>query len=210
MIKLCIYEDNTDLRQGLTEMFELSGRFTILASFDSCTGIDRHLLSFQPEVLLMDIDMPGVNGIDGIRLARFANPGIRILMFTVFDDDEKIFAAIRSGADGYLLKKTPPDKIMDALEDVFAGGAPMTPAIARRVLNQFTKDAPSPSKEKLTGKEQEVLSFLVKGLSHKMIAAEMDISIDTVRTHLKKIYTKLHVNSMTQAVSKAIRERLIK
>lgn len=209
MIKICIYEDNRNLREGLTEMFELSDRFNVIASYENCNDIETETEALKPDVLLMDIDMPGTNGIMGISLAKKALPGIRILMFTVFDDEEKIFAAIKSGADGYLLKKTVPEKIMDALEDVYAGGAPMTPAIARKVLNQFTIDNPFQNKEKLTEKEKDVLGFLVKGLSHKMIGAEMQISIDTVRTHLKKIYVKLHVNSMTQAVSKAIKDRLV-
>ena len=157
----------------------------------------------------MDIDMPGINGIKGISMARQVNPAIKILMFTVFDDDEKIFAAIKAGADGYLLKKTPPEKIIEALTDIYNGGGAMTPAIARKVLSQFTSDTPSPDKEKLTDKEKEVLGYLVKGHSHKMIGAELNISIDTVRTHLRRIYSKLHVNSMTQAVSRAIKDRLV-
>lgn len=209
MINICIYEDNSHLRESLAEMFELSGRFNMLAAFENCNTIAHDMQVYDPEVLLMDIDMPGINGIKGISLARQVKPDIKILMFTVFDDEEKIFAAIKAGADGYLLKKTSPEKIMDALEDVYNGGAPMTPVIARKVLNQFTVDTPLPNKEKLTDKEREVLSFLVKGLSHKMIGAEMNISIDTVRTHLKRIYAKLHVNSMTQAVSKAIKDKLV-
>lgn len=209
MIKVCIYEDNSHLRESLTEMLELSPVFSMLAAFENCNNIVQDVEIYNPEVLLMDIDMPGINGIKGISMARQVNPAIKILMFTVFDDDEKIFAAIKAGADGYLLKKTPPEKIIEALTDIYNGGGAMTPAIARKVLSQFTSDTPSPDKEKLTDKEKEVLGYLVKGHSHKMIGAELNISIDTVRTHLRRIYSKLHVNSMTQAVSRAIKDRLV-
>ena len=130
-------------------------------------------------------------------------------MFTVFDDDEKIFAALTNGADGYLLKKVAPEKLIEALRDLERGESPMTPSIARKVLNYFSTQKTIQKEYDLTEKEKEVLKHLTRGLSYKLIAAEIDISIETVRTHLKHIYTKLHVNSSTQAVSKAINEKLI-
>lgn len=152
--------------------------------------------------------MPGTSGIEGVRLAKQAYPGVHVLMFTVFDDDKKIFDAICAGADGYLLKKTPPEKILEALKDVYNGGAPITPSIARKVLHFFPK-APLQDTEPLTEKEREVLLQLVNGKSYKQVAAELKISIETVRTHIKHIYSKLHVSSMSQAVAKAINQKIV-
>ena len=157
----------------------------------------------------MDIDMPVVNGIKGITLARHANANVKILMFTVFEDEDKIFDAISAGADGYLLKNSSPDRLLEALQQLQKGESPMTPAIARKVLNYFSAKKIKQEVYQLTEKEKEVLKCLTEGLSYKMIAAEMKISIETVRTHLKRIYAKLHVSSSTQAVSKALNEKLV-
>jgi len=161
--------------------------------------------------VLMDIDMPGCTGIEGLRRIKAIAPNINVVMLTVFEENDRVFDAVCAGADGYLLKKTPPARLLDAIGEVRAGGAPMTPAIARQVLRLFPKAPPRVVEESpanLSAREQEILGLLVEGYSYKMIAADRGISIDTVRSHIKKIYEKLHVRSMTEAVSKALRQGL--
>ena len=209
MAGILIYEDNKNLREGLRALLEFNNEFTVAEAFADCNNIEREVVLFQPELIIMDIDMPGVNGIQGISIAKKAKKDVKILMFTVFDDDDKIFAAITSGADGYLLKKAPPEKLIEALHDLKKGESPMTPSIARKVLNFFSTQKTINKEYSLTDKEKEVLKLLTQGLSYKLIAAEAEISIETVRSHLKHIYTKLHVNSSTQAVSKALNEKII-
>ena len=157
----------------------------------------------------MDIDMPGMNGIEGVKLIRKNFPTVQILMLTVFDDDEKVFAAIKAGAGGYILKNAEPQNLLHAISEVYNGGAPMTPGIARKVLHQFQTILPEEKKDyHLSIREKEVLGLLVDGLSYKMIAGKLNITYDTVRAHMKKIYEKLHVASMTEAVAKAINQKL--
>ena len=208
MIHLIIYEDDKDLREGLGQFLSDSGEFSIEGMFSNCETIAIDLRELKADVLLMDIDMPGINGIEGVRIAKAAKPSISILMFTVFDDDKKIFDAICAGADGYILKKTLPEKIIEALRDVYNGGAPITPSIARKVLEAFPKKSMQDA-EPLTEKEIEVLQQLVIGNSYKQIASALSIGIETVRTHIKHIYTKLHVRSMSQAVAKAINQKIV-
>ena len=208
LIHLLIYEDDKDLREGLGDFLSATGEFIIEGMFSNCDTISVDVKELKADIILMDIDMPGRNGIEGVRLAKAQKPEINILMFTVFDDDKKIFDAICAGADGYLLKKTPPDRLVEGLKDVYNGGAPMTPSIARKVLQAF------PRKEKvqhdpLTEKELEILQHLVQGNSYKQVAECAGISIDTVRTHIKHIYAKLHVRSMSQAVAKAINQKIV-
>ena len=208
LIHLLIYEDDKDLREGLGDFLSATGEFIIEGMFSNCDTIAVDVKELKADIILMDIDMPGRNGIEGVRLAKAQKPEINILMFTVFDDDKKIFDAICAGADGYLLKKTPPDRLVEGLKDVYNGGAPMTPSIARKVLQAF------PRKEKvqhepLTEKELEILQHLVQGNSYKQVAECAGISIDTVRTHIKHIYAKLHVRSMSQAVAKAINQKIV-
>lgn len=179
------------------------------AVFPNAGGIEKHVGEYNPDLILMDIDMPVVNGIKGITLAKNARAEVKILMFTVFEDEDKIFDALAAGADGYLLKNSSPDKLLEALHQLQNGECPMTPAIARKVLNYFSAKKIRQAEYELTDKEKEVLKCLTTGLSYKMIAAEMKISIETVRTHLKRIYTKLQVSSSTQAVSKALNEKLV-
>jgi DNA-binding NarL/FixJ family response regulator len=209
LIRLYIYEDDTDLREGLTQFLTSTNEFDVLCSFGNCDTIQIDLRSAKVDILLMDLDMPGTGGIEGIRLAKAIQPAVNILVFTVFDDDQKIFDAICGGADGYLLKRTSPEKIIEALKDVHTGGAPMSPSIARKVLNSFAKPNNPQPDTPLTDKEREVLQQLVNGKSYKQVADVLDISIETVRTHIKRIYSKLHVSSMSQAVAKAINQKII-
>jgi DNA-binding NarL/FixJ family response regulator len=209
LIRILIYEDNQKLREGLAALLSVSGAFEICGTFANAAAIKEHIIEHRPHLVLMDIDMPVTNGIQGITLAKEMDDTVKILMYTVFEDEDKIFAALTAGADGYLLKNSSGDKLIEALHCLQQGESPMTPAIARKVLNYFSaKKIKQPTYE-LTEKEKEVLRCLTQGLSYKLIAAEMSISIETVRTHIKHIYGKLHVSSSTQAVSKALNEKLI-
>ncbi len=202
-IRVSIYEDNEDLRNSVVSLFGLSDRIELCGAHTDCSQVLEQVEGEQPDVILMDIDMPGRNGIEAVQLVKAKFPATEIIMFTVFDDNDRIFNALRSGASGYLLKKTSPARILEAIEDVYQGGAPMTSSIARKVLQYFPKStAKSNELELLSAREQEILNLLVKGLSYKMIAAELTISIDTVRTHIKRIYEKLQVHSVAEAISK--------
>jgi DNA-binding NarL/FixJ family response regulator len=164
----------------------------------------------MPRLLLMDIDMPGMNGIEAVAMVKKDYPSVDVVMFTVFEDDEKIFRSVMAGASGYLLKKMPPSKILESLDDLVMGGAPMTGSIAARVLDMFRKQTrKQASVFNLSDRELEILNSLTDGKSYKIIAAERFISIETVRSHVKNIYEKLHVHSKAEAVAKAFREKLI-
>jgi len=209
VIRLYIYEDDEDLREGLSSYLSSTGEFEVVSCFGNCDTIVTDLKAVKVDVILMDIDMPGMNGIEGVRLAKSVQPSANILMFTVFDDDKKIFDAICAGADGYLLKKTAPEKIIEALKDVCNGGAPITPSIAKKVLQSFPKKSSEDNNSLLTLKEREILAYLVNGKSYKQVAAATATSIETVRTHIKRMYSKLQVHSMSQAVAKAIQQKIV-
>lgn len=210
MIKLLIYEDNAQLREGLTMLIDGSEGFSVLAAFKNCANVVHEVRSYQPDVILMDIDMPGVNGLEGLRLIRETNPEVKVLMLTVFDDHQNIFQALQSGANGYILKKTPPVRLLEYIQEASTGGAPMTASVAAQVLRMFSQmNLPADKDYNLSEREKQVLQLLVNGYSYKMIAAEMFIAMDTVRSHIKKIYEKLQVNSKSEAVAKAFRDKLI-
>lgn len=210
MIKVLIYEDNPQLREGLTMLISGSEGFEVLSAFRNCNNVVEEVQAFKPDVILMDIDMPGVNGLEGLKKIREVDSQVKILMLTVFDDNRNVFQAISNGANGYILKKTPPGKLLEYIAEAQSGGAPMTSSIATQVLKMFS----SMNNEKgedynLSDREKQVLQLLVDGYSYKMIAGEMFISIDTVRSHIKKIYEKLHVNSKSEAVAKAFKDKIV-
>lgn len=210
MIKVLIYEDNPQLREGLTMLIDGSDGFSVVASYKNCNNIIPELEAWSPDVILMDIDMPGVNGIVGLKRIREVNQNIKVLMLTVFDDNKNVFEALKNGANGYLLKKTPPAKLLEYIGDVATGGAPMTSSIATQVLKMFSELPQQANIEyNLSEREKQVLQLLVNGYSYKMIANDMFIAIDTVRSHIKKIYEKLQVNSKSEAVAKAFKDKLI-
>lgn len=183
-----------------------------IGTFNDCREVLKNIDDTKPDVVLMDIDMPYVNGIEGVIKTREKYPDLKILMQTVFEDDDKIFAAVCAGANGYILKQANPIRLIEAISEVLQGGAPMTPIIANKVLKLFHKQNTIYKKQTfdLTKRELEILEFLVKGYSYKMIADECNISYPTVNTHITKIYQKLHVQSSAGAVSVAIREGLVK
>lgn len=210
MIRVLIYEDNQQLREGLTMLIDGSDGFNVVASYKNCNNVITELVAWKPDVILMDIDMPGVNGIEGLKKVREQNQDVKILMLTVFDDNKNVFEALKNGANGYLLKKTPPAKLLEYIGDVVSGGAPMTSSIATQVLKMFSEMPQQTNNEyNLSEREKQVLQLLVNGYSYKMIANDMFIAIDTVRSHIKKIYEKLQVNSKSEAVAKAFKDRLI-
>jgi DNA-binding NarL/FixJ family response regulator len=210
MIKLLLYEDNPQLREGLTMLINGSDGFEVLAAFKNCDSIIDEVEAFDPDVILMDIDMPGVNGIEGLKRVRAVDAEVKILMLTVFDDNKNVFEAISNGANGYILKKTPPAKLLEYISEAQTGGAPMTASVATQVLKMFSSMNNDKGEDyNLSEREKQVLQLLVDGYSYKMIAGEMYIAIDTVRSHIKKIYEKLHVNSKSEAVAKAFKDRLV-
>ncbi|GAB4033187.1 response regulator [Spirosoma gilvum] len=208
MIRVSIFDDNDSLRETLALIFDATDDLIVTGQYPNALQAPEVVKSTQPDVILMDIDMPGRTGIEAVKLIREQTTRPKILMLTVFEDVERIFAAISAGAVGYLLKKTPADKIMDAIRDTMSGGAAMTPSIALKVLEAFQQ--PKATEFLLTDKEKEVLQRLVEGDSYKLIAHHCNISMGTVRTHIVNIYEKLHVNSKSEAVAKALKTGLFK
>lgn len=203
-VGVIIYEDNIFLRQSFSELVSSCPEFVLQGAFENCNQVSLHMETLRPDVVLMDIEMSGTNGLEGLRIIRRRFPQIHVIMLTVFEDNDSVFEAIRAGASGYLLKRTPHEKIPDAILDVVRGGAPMTSSIARKVLDLFPKATASHEElDKLAPREQEVLRLLVSGHSYKMIADVCGIALETVRSHIKRIYEKLQVHSATEAAAKA-------
>lgn len=203
-VGVVIYEDNIFLRQSIAELVSTSAGFVLKGAFENCDQVTLQMETLRPSVVLMDIEMSGTNGLEGLRIIRRRFPNIHVIMLTVFEDNDSVFEAIRAGASGYLLKRTPHEKIPEAILDVVHGGAPMTSSIARKVLELFPKSTtPHEELDKLAPREQEVLHLLVSGHSYKMIADKCGIALETVRSHIKRIYEKLQVHSATEAAAKA-------
>ncbi len=211
MITISIYEDRSIMRESLKLLLESVTEFKVVGLFPNCKRADEQTLELLPDVVLMDIDMPEINGIEGVKKIKNVKPETQIIMLTVFEDDDKIFDAIKAGADGYLLKNTIPQDLINAIKHTSIGGASISPGIAIKVLNAFREISVTKPKQNfdLSKREQEVLELLVKGYSYKKIAETSFVSIDTVRSHIKNIYLKLQVNSATEAVSKALKLKIV-
>lgn len=207
MIRVAIIEDNHTLRQSLEQLFNRTEDLKCVASLSNLMNVVSELGKCSPDVILMDIGLPNISGIEGVRTVKTNFPEVLVLMFTVFDDDEKIFDAIRAGATGYLLKKTPPAEIIESIRLLYQGGAPMSPSIARKVIQAFQTTPTVKDFHDLTAREKEILYSLVDGLSYKKIAEKYYVSISTIRTHITNIYQKLHVNSKSQAVAKVLQNK---
>ena len=210
MIRVVIFEDNRNLREGLAALIGGTVGFECRGAFPNCNNLLKNIAQTKPDVILMDIEMPGMNGIEAVQMIKEQFPETKILMETIFDDDEKIFKSICAGAEGYILKNTSPAEIMESIKEIYEGGSPMTPSIANRVL-KMVKEKPyvSDNSFDLSLREKEILAFLVKGMSYKMVASNCFISIETVNVHVKNIYKKLQVHSKTEAVAKAIKNRIV-
>jgi len=210
-IKVAIFEDNSNMREGLYQLINGSQGFTCTGAFPNCDNLVQRIEKSNPDVIVMDIEMPGISGIEGVKLVKENFPEIKVLMETIFEDDAKIFDSICAGAEGYILKNTAPVEILSAIKEIYEGGSPMTPSIANRVLKMVKTQRASDSKNvfNLTDREKEILSCLVEGMSYKMIADECTISIDTVNVHIKNIYKKLQVHSKSEAVAKAIKGKIV-
>lgn len=209
-VRVAIIEDERDLREGLESLINLTPGFVCVKGFRSVETALTQISAVDVDLILTDIGLPKMNGIDGIKIFRENFPDLPIIVLTVYDENEKIFQALCAGASGYLLKNTPPAQIIEALNEVLNGGAPMSPEVARRVVSLFRKFSPPEiSNYKLTDQEKQILKMLVDGHHYKTAAHELNISIHTVSFHLRNIYNKLHVHSKTEAVAKALREGLV-
>jgi DNA-binding NarL/FixJ family response regulator len=208
-VKLLIYEDNSRLRQSLELLLGEGSGFEVLGTFPDCNDVEKQVRKLKPELVIMDIDMPGIGGIEGVKILKANYPEVKVVMHTVFDDDNRIFECICAGADGYMLKNTPPVKLIQALQELADGGAPMSPFVAQKVFHHFRQEKTDSEQFHLTPREKEILELLVKGNSYKMIADKCFVSIDTIKKHLQNIYHKLHVNCGTEAVAKALRHKIV-
>jgi DNA-binding NarL/FixJ family response regulator len=209
-IKVALCEDNEVFRESLLQFLNDTPGFRVTASLSSAGNILPEIEKELPDIILMDIDMPGMNGIHATSLIKSNYPAINVLILTVYEDDQKIFDAILAGATGYLLKKTAPEKILEAITEVRNGGASMSASIVKKVINYFNQESgPVANEYTLSQRELSILKCLVNGDSYKMIAAHCSISIGTVRSHINNIYKKLHINSKSEAVAKALKERLV-
>jgi len=212
MIKVVVVEDNNPIREGLKILIDGTEGYSCVAGYEDCSSMLKNIKKINPDVLLMDIGLPGMNGIEGIKKVKLQLPELTILVLTVYEENDLVFDALCAGASGYLVKKTPPSKLLEAIKEAFEGGSPMSSHIARKVIDFFQKkNTSSPLKNNyvLTPREKEILSGLVEGHNFKAIADSLFISIETVRFHFRNIYKKLHVHSQSEAVAKAIKEGLI-
>lgn len=202
-IRVAIVEDDPDIRQSLSLLVRGTPGYELCGAFESAEAALEGLPGARPEVVLMDINLPGRSGIECVRRLKADRPGIQVVMLTVFDDSEDLFNSLSAGASGYLLKRTPPARILEAIAEVHRGGAPMSPQIARMVVEKFfPANVARPRKVELSGREEEVLQLLSQGYRYKEIAATLGLAVDTVHSHLRRIYEKLHVTSRTEAVVK--------
>ena len=203
--RVVILEDDDIIRESFVSLINSSEKFLCIADYDTCEESIKNLANDSPGIILMDIGLPGISGIEGIRRIKKVYPQVDIIVVTVHDDDEKVFDALCAGATGYLTKNIGPDKLLESLEEVLKGGAPMSTNIAKMVIRSFQRSTDSP----LTSRETEVLQKLSRGKSYTMIADDLNINKETVRTHIKNIYQKLNVSSKAEAIEKASKDRLI-
>jgi DNA-binding NarL/FixJ family response regulator len=208
-MKIAIFEDNAKFRESLECIIATTDDMELCGSFEDTHRLQQRIQALQPDVVLMDINIPGKNGIDAVQEIKEHFPAVQVCMQTVFEDNDKVFASLCAGASGYILKNTAPDKVLQAIREVAGGGAFFTPSIAKKILNNFQQQPEKAEYIRLTEKEKEVLKHLVDGLSYKMIADKVSVSFHTIHSHVKNVYEKLHVNSKGEAVAKAIRNKLV-
>lgn len=209
MVKMLLYEDSPELRDSLTALIALTEQMELAGAFEHPGDILKHVDQHLPDLILMDIDMPVVNGIEGLKMLRSVYDELPVIMLTVFDDNRHILEAIQEGATGYLLKQHIAGQLSSAVAEALAGGAPMSPAVARLVMAHISAKNKKKISYALTNREKEILQSLCNGNSYKMIADKAGITLGTVTTHIKNIYEKLGVHSQAEAVGKALRESLV-
>jgi DNA-binding NarL/FixJ family response regulator len=202
-ITICLVEDLKEVREGMASLLTFDERFEVLASFADAEKAEEELSAWQPDIVIMDINLPGMNGIECIKKVKAKCPKSQFIMFTIYEDDEKVFEALTAGANGYLLKKTPLGKIAESLIELHEGGSPMSTQIARKVINRLHAYDTTDEMRLLSFRENEVLQHLAKGLLYKEIADKLSVATGTVRQHIHKIYEKLHVQNRTEALNKA-------
>jgi DNA-binding NarL/FixJ family response regulator len=213
-LRIAIFDDNKNIRESISLLLATVPQFEVVGSFCHVLDCIDDVRDSKPDIVLMDIEMPGMTGIEAVTKIKKEFPHIQVLMQTVFEDDDRVFDSICAGASGYILKNFLNTKLVDSINELQYGGSPMSPSIARKVLNKMQSVSAIIKPEetpdyRLTTREKEVLSCLVNGLSYKMIASDLNISYETVRSHVKKIYEKLHVASLTEVVAKAINQRIV-
>jgi DNA-binding NarL/FixJ family response regulator len=212
--RIAIFDDNKNIRESIAMLLNTMPDLLVVGTFSHVLDCVDDVKECKPDIVLMDIEMPGMTGIEAVKAIKKELPHIQILMQTVFEDDDRVFDSICAGASGYILKNHINTRLLDSIRELQYGGSPMSPSIARKVLTklqqipQHVSPGEAPDYH-LTAREKEVLGCLVKGLSYKMIAADLNISYETVRSHVKKIYEKLHVASLTEVVAKAINQRIV-
>ncbi len=207
MIRIVIVEDNRTIREGLTVLINGTEGLRCVAAYRECEKMLSRLQEDQPDLILMDIGLPGMSGIEGVKKVKEKSPETQVVMLTVYEDEDSIFRALCNGAIGYLLKKTPPAQLLESIHNAYEGGSPMSSQIARKVVSFFRRFAPVEDEQpSLSKRELEILEGLSRGNSYKMLADTLCISMDTVRYHIRNIYKKLHVHSQSEAVAKALRK----
>lgn len=212
MINVAIVEDNKTIREGLAALISGTPGYECVGSFSDCENFLSNMSKSDIDVVLMDIGLPGISGIEGVKRARKINPALNILMLTIYEESNVVFEALCAGACGYLVKKTPPSRLLEAIKDIYEGGSPMSSNIARQIISVFHQKKNingNGADYELTPREKEVLNHLAEGYNYQEIADKIFISVDTVRHHIRNIYKKLHVHSQSEAVAKAIRKGLI-
>jgi DNA-binding NarL/FixJ family response regulator len=213
-LRIAIFDDNKNIRESIALLLKMEKEFEVVGSFAHVLNCHDDIAECKPDIILMDIEMPGMSGIEAVKSIKKAFPHIQVLMQTVFEDDDRVFDSICAGASGYILKNFLNTKLINSIKELQYGGSPMSPSIARKVLTKMqqipehVKPAEAPDYH-LTKREKEVLACMVNGLSYKMIADQLNIGYETVRSHVKKIYEKLHVASLTEMVAKAIHQRIV-
>ncbi len=209
-IKVAIIEDRREIREGLATLIQFTDGYTCVGRFYSMEEALKQIGTAPPDVALLDIGLPGMSGIEGIEILKERLPKLLILVLTVYDDDERIFRSMCAGACGYLLKKTPPARLLDSIREAVGGGAPMSPEVARRVVTLFRKFAPPKNVNyQLTAHETRLLKLLVEGYNFKTVAAKLGVSVNTISFHMRHIYEKLQVHSKSEAVAKALRQGIV-
>ena len=207
---LIFFEDNIELRKTLVNLLKNNESYIVLGDYDDVSNVVKIVNEKLPDIVILDINMPGMSGIEAISLIKEAKPDVSIIMYTQFEEEEKLFRSLCAGADGYILKKTSPFKLVESIDEVSDGGTPLTPSIAKKILYSFRdRQKTTTFQYNLTNKESEILELLVKGFSVKLIAAELNISYNTARTHLKNVYNKLHVNCGKEAIAKVLTDKII-